>query len=87
MAGLTNGRAVVTTDGALTEDIWRATASVALAPSDDPAAFVATARELLADTSGRASLAARGSATYESCFALRHTIDALRGEGKQCSSV
>lgn len=80
MAGLTNGRAVVTTDGALTEDIWRATASVALAPSDDPAAFVATARELLADTSGRASLAARGSATYESCFALRHTIDALRGE-------
>lgn len=85
MAGLANGRAVVTADGALTEDIWRATASVALVPSDDPAAFVATARELLADTSGRASLAARASATYESCFALRHTVDALRGEGKLVS--
>jgi glycosyltransferase involved in cell wall biosynthesis len=87
MAGLANGRAVVTVDGALTEHVWRATASVALVPSDDPAALVATARELLADPSGRTSLAARGSATYESCFALRHTIDALRAEGRVVSSA
>ena len=77
MAGLANARAVVTADGALTEDVWRATRSVALAPSGDTAALVATAHELLADPSARASLAARGSDTYESCFALRHTIDAL----------
>jgi glycosyltransferase involved in cell wall biosynthesis len=87
MAGLANGRAVVTADGALTEEIWRATGSVALVPSDDTAALVETARELLADTNVRASLAARGSATYASHFALRHTIAALRAESAQVSSA
>jgi len=78
MAGLANGRPVVTTDGALTEDIWRSTGSVALVPPDNAAALVERARELLNDTKARASLAARGSATYAAHFALRHTIDALR---------
>ena len=87
MAGLANGRAVVTVDGALTEDIWRATGAVALVPASDAAALVRTARDLLADTPARASLAARALATYESRFALRHTIDALRGEGTQRSSA
>jgi glycosyltransferase involved in cell wall biosynthesis len=57
MAGLANGRAVVTADGALTEDIWRATGAVALVPASDAAALVRTARDLLADTPARASLA------------------------------
>jgi glycosyltransferase involved in cell wall biosynthesis len=87
MAGLANGRAVVTADGALTEDVWRATGAVALVPSGDASALVASARELLADARSRASLAARGSATYASCFALRHTIDALRAEGGLVSSA
>ena len=87
MAGLANGRPVVTTDGALTEDVWRATGSVALAPSGDTAALVATVHELLADTTARVSLAARGSATYESCFALRHTIDALQARSVELSSA
>lgn len=87
MAGLSNGRAVVTTDGALTEDVWRATGSVALVPSGDAAALVRTARALLADVEARASLEARASATYESCFALRHTIDALCAQSAQVSSA
>jgi glycosyl transferase family 1 len=87
MAGLANGRAIVTADGALTEDVWRATASVALVPSGDAAALARTARELLADPTARASLSARALTTYESCFALRHTIDALRADDVQRSSA
>lgn len=87
MAGLANGRAVVTADGALTEDIWRASGSVALVPSGNASALVRTARDLLADPAARALLEARASATYESCFALRHTIDALRAQGAQVSSA
>jgi hypothetical protein len=76
MAGLANGRAVVTSEGPLTEHIWRETGSVRLASSID--AMVTAARELLSDASARASLEARASATYASRFDLRHTIDALR---------
>jgi len=76
MAGLANGRAVVTSEGPLTENIWRETGSVRLAASID--ALVTTARGLLSDAAARASLEACASATYASRFDLRHTIDALR---------
>jgi len=76
MAGLANGRAVVTSEGPLTETIWRETGAVRLCPSVD--ALVTSARGLLSDTAARAALEARASATYASRFDLRHTIDALR---------
>jgi glycosyltransferase involved in cell wall biosynthesis len=76
MAGLANGRAVVTSEGPLTESIWRETGSVRLAPSLD--ALVASARTLLSDAPDRASLAACAAGTYASRFDLRHTIEALR---------
>jgi hypothetical protein len=76
MAGLANGRAVVTSEGPLTENIWRETGSVRLAQSIG--ALVTIVRELLSDTSARASLEACASATYASRFDLRHTVDALR---------
>jgi hypothetical protein len=76
MAALSNARAVVTSDGPLTENVWRETGCVALAQS--PAGLVSTARDLLADASGRASLESRAAATYASTFDLRHTIDALQ---------
>jgi glycosyltransferase involved in cell wall biosynthesis len=76
MAGLANARAVVTSDGPLTETIWRETGSVRLAPSVD--ALVMSARGLLSDPVARAALEACASATYASRFDLRHTIDALR---------
>lgn len=85
MAGLANGRAIVTVDGALTEDIWRSTRAVALVPAGDAAALVRTARDLLADTPARASLAARALATYESRFALRHTIEVLQAQSVELS--
>jgi hypothetical protein len=76
MAGLANGRAVVTSEGPLTENIWRETGSVRLAPS--VGALVTSARGLLSNAVARAALEACGSATYASRFDLRHTIDALR---------
>jgi glycosyltransferase involved in cell wall biosynthesis len=77
MAGLANGRAVVTSQGPLTENIWRETGSVRLAPSID--ALGTTARGLLSDAAARASLEACASATYASRFDLCHTVDARRG--------
>jgi glycosyltransferase involved in cell wall biosynthesis len=78
MAGLVNGRAVVTTAGVLTEPVWARTAAVALVPSGNAEAFVAHARTLLADNDAREALGARAEAAYQEHFALEHTIARLR---------
>ena len=80
MAGLANGRAIVTTDGKLTEGVWRATDCVALTVAGDAVALAHATRDLLADLAAREALQARASASYTACFALRHTIDALRAD-------
>ena len=86
MAGLANGCAVVTTDGKLTEDVWRAAGCVAMAPAGDTAALCTRTRELLAEQSAREALQARAAAAYDAYFALRHTIDALRADCPQSSA-
>jgi glycosyltransferase involved in cell wall biosynthesis len=78
MAGLINGRPVLTTTGALTESVWSETGAVALEPAGDTPAIVRTARALLADDNRRAALATRGERTYGERFALGHTVDKLR---------
>jgi 2,4-dienoyl-CoA reductase-like NADH-dependent reductase (Old Yellow Enzyme family) len=80
MAGLINGRAVLTTAGRLTEPVWAETRAVALAPVGDSRSLIALARALLADPDMRASLAARAESTYCRLFSLGHSIDTLRGE-------
>jgi glycosyltransferase involved in cell wall biosynthesis len=87
MAGLANKRAVITSDGKLTEDVWRRTHCVALTPAGDAAALAQATRELLDDVSNRGALESRACATYDSCFALRHTVDALRAECLEPSIV
>jgi len=87
MAGLANGRPVVTSDGKLTEDVWRRTQCVALTPAGDSTALVQATRELLEDAAGREALQSRALSAYASCFALRHTIDALRAESLQLTTV
>jgi Glycosyl transferases group 1 len=79
MAGLINGRPVLTTTGHLTEAVWAQTRAVAMTPAGDQNAYADAARRLLADTAGRESLAARGQRIYRDRFALEHTIAALRG--------
>jgi hypothetical protein len=87
MAGLANGRAVVSSDGKLTEDVWRTTRCVALAPAGDAAALSHMTRDLLDDIAARNALQSRAASTYASCFALRHTIEALRADRLQLSAV
>ncbi|MDQ3346356.1 MAG: glycosyltransferase [Acidobacteriota bacterium] len=80
MAALANQVAVVTTDGELTEPVWRETGAVGLAPASDPAALAAATVALLVDTRGRAALAANGRRLYDARFAIEHTLDALLDE-------
>jgi hypothetical protein len=79
MAGLINGRAVLTTTGHLTESVWAETEAVALAPARDTGSQVAAALTLLSRDEARGALAARGERVYRERFALDHTIRALRG--------
>jgi glycosyltransferase involved in cell wall biosynthesis len=76
MAALANGVAVVTTDGKLTEPVWRG-AGVKLAPASDPAALAAATVAVLADGDGRTALAAHGKRLYDAHFAVEHTLDTL----------
>jgi glycosyltransferase involved in cell wall biosynthesis len=86
MAGLANRSAVVTTDGKLTEDVWRAAGCVVMARAGDWTALAQRTRELLADVVAREALQARASAAYEAHFALAHTIDALRADSSQAAA-
>ena len=78
MAGLANGVATVSTDGPLTEPVWRTTGAVALVPHGDVSAVVAQLRRLLDDRGVRASQGQRGLDVYRSEFAIELTIARLR---------
>lgn len=77
MAGLANGVPIVSTDGALTEGVWRETGAVALVRPGDPAALADLVSTLLDDERARRGLAARGRETYAREFALEVTLDRL----------
>lgn len=77
MAGLANGVPIVSTDGALTEGVWRETGAVALVRPGDPAALADLVSTLLDDERARRGLAARGRETYVREFALEVTLDRL----------
>lgn len=82
MAGLANGRAVLTTEGPLTEPIWRAAHAVETVPAGDTQAFGAAAVRLLSDATARAALGARARATYLQHFDLQRTLATLLGTGQ-----
>lgn len=83
MAALANGRPVVTTEGRLTEPIWRGSGCVALVRLGDTTGLVEVVLELLNHSRRHASLASRALTTYASCFRLHHTIAALRSDRPQ----
>lgn len=78
MAGLALGVPMVTNAGALTEDVWRRTDAVALAPSPEGPALVAAAEPLLRDAHAREVCARAAPAFYASAFSLEHTLRTLR---------
>lgn len=81
MGPLANGVPVVTTDGSLTEPIWRASGAVSLSRAGDARAMGSAAAALLGDGAARSALGTRGRRVYEERFALRHTLDAILGAG------
>ena len=68
MAALEHGLAVVTTDGRLTDEIFRQSDALRLVPVDDAAAFLAEVRALAEDPSARRALGQRGRLFYEAHF-------------------
>jgi glycosyltransferase involved in cell wall biosynthesis len=77
MAALANGLPVVTTEGALTEGVWRDAAGVELVRASDPAALAAATVALLHDAEARRALGIRGRRLYDERFALEHTLNTL----------
>ena len=77
MAGLAAGVAVVTTDGELSEAVWRATGAAALVPCGDPEAVAKVVTHLLQHPQERLEQAARGRRVYDAEFAMDHSIVAL----------
>ncbi|MFH1923323.1 MAG: glycosyltransferase [Planctomycetota bacterium] len=78
MAGLALGLPIVTTEGFLTEPIWRETKAVELAPATSPDKLAASAEALLADPLRRVELGARAKSAYATAFAVERTIEKLR---------
>lgn len=76
MAALAHRRAVVTTDGVLTEPLWAQSRAVALA-SIDAAALESTVLRLLDDAGERERLGEAAGALYAERFDLAHTLAAL----------
>jgi glycosyltransferase involved in cell wall biosynthesis len=77
MAGLAAGIAVVTTDGRLTERVWRETGAARLAPASSATRMRDGVLALLGDAAARARQAADGQRAYDERFAVEHTVDVL----------
>jgi glycosyltransferase involved in cell wall biosynthesis len=77
MAGLALGLPIVTTEGFLSEPVWRTSRAVALTACQ-PAALAGAAEELLADGGARRQLGQRAAQFYQDCFSLEHTVHLLR---------
>ena len=78
MAGLANGKPIVSTMGWLTEPVWKQSEAVVLAPVGDTEAFVEQIRRLSLDGAERWRLASASSQLYRERFGLAHTVSSLR---------
>ncbi len=79
MAGLAAGVATVTTDGRLTERVWRETGAAALVPAGAVGAMRDTVLGLLTEGERRHAQAAAGRCVYAERFAIERTVDLLTG--------
>jgi glycosyltransferase involved in cell wall biosynthesis len=78
---LGHGRAIVTTDGHLTESFWRTDAGVRLVPGGDAAALADATVHLLGDAAGRGRLAAAAGLMFAQRFSSAEAIAAIRAAG------
>lgn len=80
MAALAHGRPIVTTGGALTENIWGTTPAVVLCAVGDADAAARACGALLADAADRDHRGHAARALYDVRFDVRHTLGRLRGD-------
>ena len=77
------GVAIVTTDGAMTEPLWRQSGAVVLVEERDLDGYVDAACALAADAPRRSELAQSAAAFYLSTFAMEHTVSALKNRAAE----
>jgi glycosyltransferase involved in cell wall biosynthesis len=77
MAAIAHGCAVATTEGKLSEPLWRESAAVALVPAGDADALATEVARLAADRDAAQSLGRRARVLYEQTFSLERTLAAL----------
>lgn len=75
MAALAQGRAIVTNPGEWCEPIWRTSGAVELVPC---ARLGAMSLSLLNNPEQQSEVGRRGASLYQACFALEHTVRAVR---------
>jgi len=78
MAGLENGKPIVTTTGWLTEPLWAESGAVALAPAGDTKAFLKSVGRLCDDRTERVRLETAARSLYREQFDISRTVASLR---------
>jgi glycosyltransferase involved in cell wall biosynthesis len=78
MAGLANGKPIVTTTGWLTEPFWIHCDAVALAPAGNTDAFLDQLRRLRQDATERLRAGSAAAKLYQERFDISHTVSTLR---------
>jgi glycosyltransferase involved in cell wall biosynthesis len=78
LAGLVHRKAVVTTTGRWSEDLWRRSGAVMLAPCNDADSFAHSVFELVDDRDRANAMGRAAIKLYRDVFDLRRTIEALR---------
>jgi Glycosyl transferase 4-like domain len=79
MTGLALGMPIMTTEGSLSEPLWRESGAVALAPSGQVGEMIEIVEKLLSEKETRAELGRRGRKLYQERFSWERTIETLRG--------
>lgn len=77
MAALAHGVPVVTTEGHLSEPLWRDSRAVRVVPAGNDAALLEAVVHLCGDAAERRRLALSGQALYTERFHIDRTIDAI----------
>ena len=78
MAALSHGRAIVTTEGELTEPVWRNSRAAILVPPKDAEAFVDSVLALAQNAEHRERIGAAAHDLYMTQFDIHRTASALR---------
>jgi hypothetical protein len=86
MAGLSHAKAIVTTVGPGTEDLWVESHAVAAASTADLELFARLVNELCADALERARLGQAAGSLYRQRFDLAHIVTKLRASYRESTS-